>query len=475
MQEQNSNRILPAKQTAMNKTALLPACCLLLLWGCKNEPEARKEVKQYTAEQLYNNKSITGSAFNADETKLLVNGNTTGIFNLYELSIADTSMAPLTSSTKESYFSIDYLPGTAHFLYSADKGGDENTHIYLQKKGDTAAKDLTPWPGSANSVYGWSADKKAIYITSNKRNPKYFDLWKADTAGWNATIFFQNDSGYQPEVISKSERYITLSKSITADKNELYLYDRSNKSMKRLSNDHEANWNSAAFEKNDSILYYITNDGSEFSYLVKYDINNGKADKFYENKWDVGGMELSENEKYHTIFINEDGKNKVLLYDHASNKPIDFPEIKDGDVQSVLISPTEKNMMLSVGSSRSPQNIFVYNFEKKELKQLTQNLNKEVDANDLVSAEVVRFKSFDGKDIPAIFYKPLTASANNKVPALLWIHGGPGGQSRIGFSNNIQYLVNHGYASTGSKQPGQVAATAKLFTNWITKTMAVVI
>jgi dipeptidyl aminopeptidase/acylaminoacyl peptidase len=69
-----------------------------------------------------------------------------------------------------------------------------------------------------------------------------------------------------------------------------------------------------------------------------------------------------------------------------------------------------------------------------------------VNVNDLVSAEVVRFKSFDGKEIPAIYYKPVNASKDNKVPALLWIHGGPGGQSRIDFSNSIQYLVNHGYA-----------------------------
>lgn len=430
----------------MTKTCLFFSCCLLFLLSCKNEPEAHKEVKQYTAEQLYNNKNIFASAFNTDETKLLVNANTSGIYNLYELAIADTGMKPLTTSAKESYFAIDYVPGTNNFLYSADKGGDENSHIYLQKQGDTAAKDLTPWPNSTNSVYGWSKDKKSLYITSNKRNPKYFDLWKADTAGWSATLLYQNDSGYQPEVISSSERYLTLSKSITTDKNELYLYDRSNKTMKRLSNDSEATWSSAAFEKNDSILYYTTNDGNEFTYLVKYNVNNGKAAKFYESKWDVAYMSLSENERYHTIFINEDGKNKVLLYDHSSNKPIDFPEIKDGDVQSVLISPTEKNMMLSVGSSRSPRNIFVYNFDNKDLKQLTQNLNQEVDVNDLVSAEVVRFPSFDGKEIPAIFYKPLTASKDHKVPALLWIHGGPGGQSRIGFSNDIQYLVNHGYA-----------------------------
>jgi prolyl oligopeptidase len=32
------------------------------------------------------------------------------------------------------------------------------------------------------------------------------------------------------------------------------------------------------------------------------------------------------------------------------------------------------------------------------------------------------------------------------VPALLWIHGGPGGQSRTGYNPTIQHLVNHGIA-----------------------------
>ncbi len=418
----------------------------VLMASCNNEPEARKDVKQYSAEQLFNNNSIGGGVFNADESKVLVHANNTGIFNLYEINITDTSMKPLTMSAKESFFSVDYLPGTNAYLYTADEGGNENDHIYLQNRGDTVARDLTPWPGSTNSVYGWSDDKKSLFFTSNKRNKSYFDLWKSDTAGWNAGLFYQNDSGYNPGMISSSERYIALTKSITTDKNEMYLYDRSNKVMKKISNDNEATWNPTGFEKNDSVFYYITNDGSEFSYVVKYNMHTGSSAKYFSDAWDVNFMSISEKEKYHTIFINADGKNKVLLFDHAGNKPVEFPEIKDGDVKSVTISPTEKNMLLRVGSSRSPDNLYSYNFETGSLKQLTHTLNKEVDENDLVSATVIRFKSFDGKEIPAIYYKPLTASKDNKVPALLWIHGGPGGQSRIGFSNSIQHLVNHGYA-----------------------------
>ena len=430
----------------MQKIILPFLAFTLLMASCNNEPEARKEVKQYSAEQLFNNTSIGGGAFSTDESRILVHANNTGIFNLYEISIADTSMKPLTKSAKESFFAVDYLPGTHKYIYTADQGGNENDHIYLQTPGDTTAKDITPWMGSTNSVYGWSDDKKSLFVVSNKRNPSYFDLWKIDTAGWNATLFYQNDSGYNPGLISASERYLALTKSITTDKNEMYLYDRSNKTMKKISNDNEATWNPTGFEKNDSIFYYITNDGGEFSYVVKYNINTGSSSKYFSDDWDVNYMSISEHEKYHTIFINADGKNKVLLFEHATNKPVDFPEIKDGDVKSVNISPTEKNMLLTVGSSRSPDNLYSYNFETKTLKQLTQTLNKEVDVNDLVSATVVRFKSFDGKEIPAIYYKPLTASKTNKVPALLWIHGGPGGQSRIGFSNSIQHLVNRGYA-----------------------------
>lgn len=419
---------------------------LFLLGSCIQRSEKTRIPKQYSIEQLYENLAVYGSGFNADETKILIGSNSTGIYNVYELNIADTLSKALTSSTKESFFAVNYLPQSSRFLYSADKGGDENSHLYLKSEFDTSARDLTPWPKSTNSFFGWSADKKSMYVISNNRNPQFFDLWKLDTTSWKPVMIYQNDSGLDPGGISKSERYIALTKSITSDKNELYLFDAKNKKRTRISNDNEATWNPMAFEKNDSVLYYTTSDGSEFSYLVKYHINSGKAEKLYEDKWDVASMSLSENERFHTIFVNEDGKNKVLLFDHKTNQPIDFPEIKDGDVLGVDISESEKNLLLTVGSSTSPQNLYVYNLDKKNLKQLTSTLNKEIDQNDLVKAEVVRYKSFDGREIPAIYYEPLQADKEKKAAALIYVHGGPGGQSRVGFSNSIQFFVNHGYA-----------------------------
>jgi dipeptidyl aminopeptidase/acylaminoacyl peptidase len=103
-------------------------------------------------------------------------------------------------------------------------------------------------------------------------------------------------------------------------------------------------------------------------------------------------------------------------------------------------------MRLTIGTSRSPANLYVYDFADKNLKKLTESGNPEIDSADLVTARVVRFKSFDGLEIPAIYYCPLTATKKNKVPAIIDVHGGPGGQSRVGYSSFIQFLVNHGYA-----------------------------
>lgn len=434
----------------MKKPLLLFGTFLLLIItsSCKDEKKDEKAriPEQYALEDLYNTKDVSASGFNVDETKILITNNATGIYNAYELNISDTTAIALTKSTNESIFTIDYLPGSSKFIYSADEGGNENSHLFLMDRNNATPKDITPWKNSANSFFGWSQDKKNMYISSNKRDVKYFDLLKLDTISWRPTVLYQTNSDLSPSLISKSERYIALNKSITTDKNEMYLYDRKNKTTKRISTDKEANWNPMAFEKNDSIMYYSSNEDTEFSYLVKYNINTGKSEKIFEDKWDINYMYLSKNEKYHAIFINNDGKNKVLLFDHATGKQINLPAFNDGDVTNIIISNSENKLLLTVGSSTSPANLYFYDIPSKKLKQLTSVLNKKINQNDLVTAEVVRFKSFDGKEIPAIYYKPIQASKDNKVPALIWVHGGPGGQSRIGYSNSIQYLVNRGYA-----------------------------
>lgn len=407
---------------------------------------AQKTPRQYTIRQFFKTTAFGGGSFNIEENKLLIHDNSTGIFNVYQIDLTTGAKTPLTTSAKESFFSGDYIPGTNYFTYTADRGGNENSHIYLQP-GNGNAIDLTPGEKEKAALLQWDKNKNILYYSSNVRDPRYFDVYKINVLlNRKPVLLYTNDKGYQIGSMSDDENYLSLVKPVTTDKSELYLFNRSTNEYIAISDSSEATYSPAGFEPDNSAFYYTTNEGDEYAYIVKYDLKTKKKEKIFSTKWDVSGMGISKNGKYHYILINEDGRNKVMLFDHKTGKEISFPTLPGGYVQDLEISPSEKNMIIYVAGDKSPTDLFLYNMETKNLKKLTKALSPEINPADLVEAQVVRFKSFDGMEVPAIYYKPLNASAKNKVPALIWVHGGPGGQSRAGYSQSIQYYVNHGYA-----------------------------
>ncbi len=268
-----------------------------------------------------------------------------------------------------------------------------------------------------------------------------------EVGSWQSKMIYRNDKGLDVNAISWEEKNLALSRNITTSENKLYLYNISTKEMKEISDlGIKGIYNASGFSKDNKSLFYITDANKEFQYLVHYDLATGESKTVFETNWDVMYSYDSEHEKYKVIAVNADGKNSLKIVNNETGKEVNFPDIPDGDVTAVSISPNEKLMRLTVGSSKATSNIYVYNFDSKEIKKLTNTLNPEINPDDLASAEVVRFKSFDDLEIPAIWYKPLNASADNKVPALIWVHGGPGGQTRVGYFALIQFLVNHGYA-----------------------------
>ncbi|MCY2688262.1 S9 family peptidase [Salinimicrobium sp. TH3] len=401
-------------------------------------------VEEYTIEQFYENTRIGGGEFSEDEKRLLMSSDESGIFNVYEINISDGSKNQITNSKDDSFFAIDYVPGTGDILYSADKGGNEIDHIYLLLD-DGTTKDLTPGENEKAQFAGWSEDKDFLYYLSNKRDPKFFDLYKMQVGQWEPQMLYQNDKGLQIAGMSHDENLIALSQPITTSENKLFLYDRSQDKMTEISKE-KGTYSASGFSKKDDKFYYITDDDKEFKYLMEFDTATGERSPVYEADWDVMYSYLSENDKYRVIAINEDGTNKLIIRNNITGEMLDLPELPGANISAVAISESENLMRLTAATSKAPSNLYVYDFRNNEIKKLTNTLNPEIDPEDLVSAEVVRYNSFDGVEIPAIFYKPHQASEENKVPALVWVHGGPGGQSRTGYFALIQYLVNHGYA-----------------------------
>src|SRR6202161_178207 len=65
-----------------------------------------------------------------------------------------------------------------------------------------------------------------------------------------------------------------------------------------------------------------------------------------------------------------------------------------------------------------------------------------VKTDDFPEAELVRWKSFDGKMISGFLYKPSATKFTGKRPVLVLIHGGPEGQSQPTFLGRFNYYLN---------------------------------
>ncbi|MCF7561338.1 prolyl oligopeptidase family serine peptidase [Sabulilitoribacter multivorans] len=429
----------------MKKILLL--VLLILFIACKDNQKTEKSVhslKNYTIEQFMDNEAVGGGSFSFDNSNLLVSSNRSGIYNVYTVPVKGGEMTAITSSDSTSIFAESYFPNDNRMLMSADGNGDEIDHLFVREL-DGTIKDITPDKGAKSNFYGWSDDDKYLYYGSNKRNPQFFDVYKLSVEDYSSKMIYQNNDGLNFNGISNDENYFALSKTINTNDNDLFLYDVKTKEMIKI-NDNQSGNSAQDFSVDSSAFYYTTDDGSEFSYLMSYDINSKEKKKVLEKSWDIMGSGFTSKGTYMVVYVNEDGKNAIEVLDTKTMKPIQLPDFGNKSITSVGFSDDEKWMRMYVGGSNTPSDLYTYNFETKEQYKLTDVLNDEINPEDLVTAKVIRYKSFDGTEIPAIYYLPHQASETNKVPAMVWVHGGPGGQTRQGFSSLIQYMVNHGYA-----------------------------
>ena len=183
--------------------------------------ESEKNIEQYSIETLMSNNRSSGGYFSKDADKLIYSSDKSGIFNIYEVDLSANEETQLTDSKEESFFVRGYSPNTGEVIYSADKGGNENSHIYLIREGNSI--DLTPGENTKASFVGWTKDELGMYFISNSRDPRFFDLYKIDIVTLNSEMVFKNDSGYNLNSISNNDKYLVLSLNISRTEQKLFL------------------------------------------------------------------------------------------------------------------------------------------------------------------------------------------------------------------------------------------------------------
>jgi dipeptidyl aminopeptidase/acylaminoacyl peptidase len=423
----------------------------------------KRPSRQYTVEQYLATTAVSGPSFSPDGSRVIFTSDESGVPNANTVSFAGGPASPLTRSTTDSTYAVSYYPKDDRFLYSHDRGGDEQRHLYvLESNRET---DLTPGKGLTSMFSGWSRDDLSFHVLTNERDRKFFDVYRYDTESGKRSLLYEEKSGFRVDEVSSDGRWVALAKPKTTADGDIYLWDVRGATMSHITpHKAPAQYSAAEFDSENRWLYYLTNEGGEFTRVRRYELASGKHEDVESADWDVQYTNFSHDGRYRVTAINEDGRTVVRVRDTRTGTLVPMPKLPEGDITSVAFSRDETRMVLALNGDRAPTNLYACAVGAPEATRLTSSLSKEVDPEDLVESRVVRFKTTDGLTIPSILFKPHQASSEQKAPALVWVHGGPGGQTRKGYSPFIQYLVNHGYVVLGINNRGSSGYGQTFFT-----------
>ncbi len=417
--------------------------------------KAAAKTKRYDAATLFKNTAVMAANFSQDGSRILASMDTTGVFNLYALPTAGGAPVRLTDS-KESQVAEAYFPADDRLIYSQDSGGNEITHLFVLDGQGKTATDLTPGDRTKAEFFGFSGDKQWFWVATNERDPKAFDLYRYAAKDYKRELVYTNKAADSIIAVSRDSKWLAFSRTRTNADNNLYLQDLGKpKAAPKLITKHTGNIDHRVldFTPDSKALWFATDGKSEFYQAWSYDLASGKSRPEIAADWDVATVAFSETGKYRVTMTNEDAKTVIRVVDTTTNKEVTLPALPNADVTLAFFSRDESKMAFMLSSDRTPRDVWMVDVGGTTPRQLTKTLNPE-NPDDLVDSQVVRYRSFDGLEIPAILYRPKDASPTNKVPAVVLVHGGPGGQSRRGYSEQIQHLVNHGYAVLATNNRG---------------------
>ncbi len=408
---------------------------------------------RYTAAQFFETTSFSiggadSHAFSPDGTQLLISSNATGTFNVYAQPISGGAPVAMTTSTSDARYAETWFPHDERILYSGDTSGNELTHIYVRHP-DGTSTDLTPGEQLKARFVGFSADGQSFWIATNERDPAAFDIYAYDASTYERRIIFRNPGGFTPSSISADGQHIAMSKQLSAADSDIYLADAGSDAAPRLiatSEGANVNHGIYGFTPDGGALVYSTDAHGEFAQAWTYALADGARAALVGGTWDVSYIGYSRTGRYRVQAFNADGSTDAAIVDTRTGAVVALHGVPPGDLGNLRFNADESAIAFSVISDTSPRDIFVASLSDGQARRLTHALNPAIDEAQLVQASVARFASYDGLQVPGILYRPHAASAAYPVPAIVLVHGGPGGQSRRGYSSMIQHLVNHGYA-----------------------------
>jgi dipeptidyl aminopeptidase/acylaminoacyl peptidase len=392
----------------------------------------------------------TALAFSPAGDELAYSVNTSGQYNLWRQSSDGGYPHQVTLSGEQAVREINWSPDGETLLYTADRNGDEFTQVYFVSPQGGRPDQVPAEPDVQNRLswgQSWSPDGRLIAYAGNDREPTDQDVIVRDVETGETRRPLAGDGLFFASGWSPDGRYLLGTKFDSNTNSDVYLIELAGDSS-RLLTEHEgdANHYPIGWAADGSGFYLLSDKGREFTGLGYYDLSGNRWDWVEAPDWDVEDAAVSADGRWLVWSVNEDGYSRVLMRDlGADGEPVRI-DLPAGVLGTMTISPSGDRLGVQWQQPTHPTEIFVVDLATSAVTQITDSFLGGIDADDLTRPELIRYPTFDRREIPAFLYRP--AGSTGRIPVVLSIHGGPEAQERpqYMYSGLYQYLNSRGIA-----------------------------
>jgi dipeptidyl aminopeptidase/acylaminoacyl peptidase len=335
--------------------------------------------------------------------------------------------------------------GGDYLVFSKDVGGGEWYQLYRYDVKTGEVTLLTD--GKSRNLMGpWSSDGERIAYMSTRRTGKDTDLWVMNPSDSKTDRLLTQLSGggWQPQDWSPDDKKILLLEELSINESYLWLVDTATGQKIELTprnSVEKVSYGEARFSKDGKGIYVTTDKDSEFHRLAYIDLETKQPTYLTTSiHWDVETFDLAHDGKLLAFVTDEEGLNVLHMHDTSNGKEVPLPHIPTGVISGLRWHKNGHELGFSLTNSRGPGDCYSLDVPAEKVERWT-NSETAVKAESLLQAELIHWKSFDGKIISGFLYRP-PARFRGKRPVLVIIHGGPEGQSQPTFLGRNNYFLN---------------------------------